>query len=446
MPGSNIPIRSEDDLLVPFYESLRTTQAVGIECEKVGVRKDGSPITYSREVLALFDHLVTHHGWKAESEVPGGPLLSLSRGKSSVTLEPGGQFELSGAPLPDVHRVHQELVEHHEELTPPSRELGVRWLGIGFTPLAKREDLEWVPKTRYPIMREYLPTRGALALDMMLRTCTVQANLDYATEEDAMRKLRVMLKLAPITTAMFANSPFVEGARFGGVSQRAKVWLEVDPDRAGLVPPVWKDGARFEDYARWALDVPMFLFKREGRFVVNTGQTFRAFWKDGFEGERATIADWELHLATLFPEVRLKRTLEVRGADSQCITHAAALPALYVGLVYDDKALAEADALTAAWTYDEVLGLRHRVWQDGLRTPFRGAPLVEAAQRVVAIAQEGLARRKRRDLRGRDEGVHLASIASLVGRGMSPADEMLAQIDPAKPLREEILRVASIDA
>src|SRR5260221_9626271 len=221
-------------------------------------------------------------------------------------------------------------------------------------------------------MREYVPTRGALALDMMQRTCTVQANFDFSSEARAMLNLRVGLKLAPLTTALFANSPIVEGKRIEGPSMRAKVWLEVDPDRSGLVPVVWRDAATFRDYAEWALDVPMFLFKRDGAIVANTGQTFRAFWKDGFQGHHATGDDWQLHLNTLFPDVRLKRTIEIRGADSQPLDTAPALAALYAGLFYDDRAIDAARSMVEPWTHAEVDAARSKVWREGLGTKLGG--------------------------------------------------------------------------
>ena len=257
-----------------------------------------------------------------------------------MTLEPGAQLELSGDKAENIHQVCAELRAHLREIAPLSRAMGVRWLGVGFHPFAHREDFEWVPKQRYAVMREYLPTRGGHAVDMMLRTCTVQVNLDYASEADAMRKMRVALALAPATTAMFANSPWKEGRPHGGVTYRGRVWLDVDPDCSGLLPALWKRGSRFDDYVEWALDVPMFLFKRGGHAIANTGQTFRSFLKSGYEGHVATMEDWKTHLNTLFPEVRLKKTIEVRGADVQSTDLACALPALWTGIFYDDRALA----------------------------------------------------------------------------------------------------------
>jgi glutamate--cysteine ligase len=265
---------------------------------------------------------------------------------------------------------------------------------------------------------------------MMLRTCTVQVNLDYASEADAMRKMRVALALSPATTAMFANSPWKEGRPHGGVTYRGRVWLDVDPDRTGLCPALWKRSGRFEDYVEWALDVPMFLFKRGGHAIANTGQPFRSFLKNGFEGHAANMEDWKTHLNTLFPEVRLKKTIEVRGADVQSTDMACALPALWTGILYDDRALGEAEALVEGWTHDEVADLRTRVWRDGLRASFRGGSLIEIGQRMVAIAEGGLERRAVMDAEcGKDERVHLARLRKLVGEGRCPADVLTLGLD-----------------
>jgi glutamate--cysteine ligase len=323
--------------------------------------------------------------------------------------------------------------------------MGVRWLGVGFHPFARREDFAWVPKQRYGIMREYLPTRGAHALDMMLRTSTVQANFDYASEEDAMRKMRVALALAPVTTAMFANSPWKEGGASGYLTYRGRVWLDVDPDRSGLVPALWKRGARFDDYVEWALDVPMFLFKRRGQRILNTGQSFRSFWQDGFEGHKPTLEDWKTHLNTLFPEVRLKKTIEVRSADAQAADMKSALPALWTGIFYDDRALAEAEALVDGWTYDEIAELRPRVCQEGLRATFRGATVASIAPRVVAIAEGGLARRARvGGLARTDERVYLERLRTLVGQGRCPADVLVDGLDREKDPAQAMLDRAAL--
>lgn len=440
------PIRRRDDLLAPFVEACkpRSEWRIGPEMEKFGIfEKTRAPLPYlgERSVLRVLEHLVQSAGWKAEREHEGGPIIALLRGGASVTLEPGAQLELSGDKAENIHQVCSELRAHMREIGPLSRAMGVRWLGVGFHPFARREDFEWVPKQRYGIMREYLPTRGEHAIDMMLRTCTVQVNLDYASEADAMRKMRVALALAPATTAMFANSPWKEGRPHGGVTYRGRVWLDVDPDRSGLVPALWKRGSRFDDYIEWALDVPMFLIKRGGHAIPNTGQTFRAFMKSGGEGHSATMEDWKTHINTLFPEVRLKKTIEVRGADVQSTDMACALPALWTGILYDDRAVAEAEELVDGWTHDEVAELRTRAWRDGLRATFRGKPLAAVAERAVAIADGGLERRAIRDgASGKDERVHLARLRKLVGEGRCPADALLEGLDrerdPAQALME----------
>lgn len=423
------PIRSADDLVAVFHEAAdgAKTPRIGPEQEKCGVfAKDFQPITYEGALLNVLVDLASHHGWHTYRERDGGPVIALNRDDANVTLEPGGQLELSGAPAVDVHAIAAEHRAHMRELAGPSERVGVRWLGIGFHPFARRDELRFVPKERYHTMREYFPKRGNHGLDMMLRTCTVQSNLDYTSEADAMRKMRLALALAPLTTAMFANSPYVEGKAFGGVTMRGRVWLDVDAARTGLVPALWKKDARFTDYVDWALDAPMFVIHRGDDFVPNTEQTFREFLAQGRDGLRATQADWRLHLNTLFPEVRLKRTIEIRSADSQGTELVAALPALYAGLLYDGRAQDELEALIEPWTYDEVASLRHVVWRDGLRARFRGAPLANVAARIVDIGRGGLQRRARTDVKGRNEAIYLEPLASLVSRAETPADVLLA--------------------
>lgn len=397
--------------------------------EKFGVLPNGAPIGYdgATGVSRFMEMLERDHGWAGEGEVPGAPTIALLRNNASITLEPGSQFELSGAAHEDIHGVYHEAIQHHREIAPLSKELGVRWLGVGFHPFAKRADYTFVPKMRYGVMREYLPTRGGHALDMMLRTATVQANFDYSSEKDAMQKMRVSLRLSPLNTAMFANSPFYEGKLHGGKSYRGKVWLDVDPDRSGLVPSLLSKDASYEKYIEWALDVPMFMLKRDGKAIANTGQTFRAFMKDGFEGHLATQTDWQTHLNTLFPEVRLKKTLEIRGADSQDTPLMAAMAALWTGLLYDDEALSACDELTSDWSHAELNALRASAAHDGLAAKFRGKPLSVFAEVIVDIAARGLATRRKLDAEGKDETRYLAPLAKLVESGKSPADDVIAR-------------------
>jgi glutamate--cysteine ligase len=425
---SAAPIRSRDELLVPFQPHGGEPK-LGPEAEKFGiVEATGAPIGYQNGVLRVLASLRDEHGWTPDFEKAGGPLIALKKNDASVTLEPGCQLELSGAPAADVHAIAGELAEHLRAIAPASKELGVRWISLGFHPLARRDDLEWVPKARYGIMKEYLPTRGSRALDMMLRTSTVQANLDYASEADAVRKVRVAQRISPITSAMFANSPWIEGKRAPMLSMRCRTWLDVDDSRAGLLERMFSPKASVGDYVDWALDVPMFLFKRDGEVVANTGQTFRSFLESGFQGHRATQADWQLHVNTLFPDVRLKRTIEIRSADAQGFALTCALPALYAGLFYDATALSELDALTEAWTFAEVNGLRSKVWEHGIRTPFRGATAAEAAEKILTIAAGGLERRARKNAQGADERAYLKPLESLVAARKTPADVLLEQV------------------
>jgi glutamate--cysteine ligase len=445
-PSDLEPIRRRDDFVLPFAEACkpRTGWRIGPEVEKGSLfEATRLPLPYpgERSVARILDELSSKYGWAMEREHEGGPVIALLRGHASVTLEPGGQLELSGAMAETIHEVCAELRGHMREIGPLSRAMGARWLGVGFHPFARREDYTWVPKQRYGVMREYLPTRGAHALDMMLRTCTVQVNLDYDSEADAMRKMRVALALAPATMAMLANSPWKEGRPHGGLTYRGRVWLDVDPDRTGLLPGLWKKDARFDDYIEWALDIPMFLFKRDGLAIANTGQTFRAFWQNGFQGHRPNMDDWKTHLNTLFPEVRLKKTIEIRSADAQSSDMKCALPAMWTALLYDDAALAGAEALVDGWTHAEVADLRTRAWKDGLRTTFRGAPLTAVAERMVDLADGGLERRRRLDGRGRDERVHLARLRNLVSHGKTPADVLLEGMGREKdPLAAMVAR------
>jgi glutamate--cysteine ligase len=443
------PRLSFDDLLAPFFEGCKPAHAwrIGAESEKFGVdARTGAPLPYEgeRSVQALFRLLSERHGWLEVRESGAGPVIALSRGMAAITLEPGAQLELSGSPFGSVHEVTNELEAHLAELGALSRELGIVWLASGFHPLATQAELPWVPKGRYGIMREYFPAHGTRGIDMMRRTATVQVNLDYADEADAMRKLRVALRLSPIVTAMFANAPFREGRVVPGYrSVRAEVWLDVDADRTGLLPPLTRPGCGFEHYVQWALDVPMFLFKRRGRIIANTGQTFRSFWHHGFQGHEATRADWEQHLTTLFPEVRLKGFLEMRGADSVPRRLSPALPALWVGLLYDPRALDGAEAIADRLAIEDVDAVRASVAHLGLGAALRGTPVGEIAAALLDLALGGLARRARVDSNGADERRHLDALGRLLEHGRCPADEVLDGIEAAsdQPARRaEIIR------
>jgi glutamate--cysteine ligase len=441
---------THDDLLAPFHESLKSEDKwrVGAEAEKFGVLEgtyEPLPFDGPRSVRAVLDGLVERFGWKPESEYAGGEVISLSRGHASITLEPGGQLELSGAPFASIHDTHDEWAQHIEELREVGEPLGIAWLGLGFHPFARQSDLPWVPKLRYGVMRDYLPTRGSMGLDMMRRTCTVQANLDFASESDAMRKLRVAVALSPVITAMFANSPLYEGSLGTERSRRALVWLNTDPDRTGLLPFLWSGKPSFEHYVDWALDVPMFLVKRGSKIVHNTGQTFRAFMRDGYAGIEATAEDWFTHLGTLFPEVRLKKTIELRGADSLPYALTPALAALSKGLFYDDQALTKAEALVSSLDHDAVHGVRREVAQLALSAKLGGRPLGEWAVQVVSIASDGLTRLSARNPSPRgSEALYLHPLEALLARGQTPADVLLAHLDLTRPLAPQVVELTRL--
>jgi len=442
-PVGSQRIETEDQLFSPFEAAFANgaNPRIGLEAEKFGIRSDGSPLRYGdpRGIPAIFDELKSRYGWIPESEVPGGPVLALLRTQASITLEPGSQFELSGAPHETVHSIVAEVDAHKLELETLECARDVRWLGLGFHPFAQQHELDWVPKLRYPIMRSYLPTRGRYGLDMMRRTATVQANFDFANEREAMTRLRVALAMSSIVQALFANSAVYENIRHPIKSHRAEVWLDVDNERSGMLPFAWKPDATIGDYIRWALSVPMFLIKRDGVVVKNTGQTFADFWKHGFEGHRATLADWEMHLNTLFPEVRLKRTLEVRSADSVPAGYSAALPAVWAGVLYDNDVLAAVGELLLPIGIDAWQAARPFVATHGLATRVAGRSLQDLAQRVLELASQGLARRARKDAAGRDERMYIEPLIALAARGQCVGDAVLGDWHPSMKNAREVL-------
>jgi glutamate--cysteine ligase len=438
-----------DDLLVLFHdaEKPRSRWRIGTEAERIAVRRaDGAHLPYQGpvSVLAIFERLVEERAWEPLRETDGGPIIALRRGDGSITLEPGGQIELSGGPFRSVHEGKAESDAHWDDLQPVIEELGLVWLALGCHPFATVDELGWVPKLRYEVMRKYMPTRGPMAGDMMTKTCTVQANLDFASEEDAMRKLRVGLRTQPLITAMFANSPWNEGKRSGYRSYRALTWLHMDRDRSGLLPFAWNDRPRYVDYAQWALDVPMFLIKRGARVYYNTGQTFRAFMNEGFSGVRATYGDWITHLSTLFPEVRLKNTLEYRGADVQRPEMLFALPALWKGLLYDEKSFRALENMCDPWSYREVQAQREALARSGVQTRFMAREATDWAGDILELAEAGLRRLGHDDQDGNDETVLLRPLRNLLERGRCPADVLLDEVGSDFPTRDAVIGVAAI--
>jgi glutamate--cysteine ligase len=405
---------------------------IGTEHEKFVFRLGTlEPAPYDGDwgVRALLEGLM-RFGWEAINE-DGNP-IALRQDGCTVTLEPGGQLELSGAQLETIHQTCNEVHTHLHQVKEVAGELGVGLIGAGFHPKAKREDIPWMPKGRYRIMRDYMPKKGSLGLDMMLRTCTVQVNLDYQSEADMVKKFRVSLALQPIATAMFSNSPFVEGKPSGYLSYRSHVWEDTDPDRCGILPFVFEDGMGFERYVEHVLDVPMYFVYRDGRYIDASGQSFRDFL-DGrlpaLPGETPTLSDWSDHLTTLFPEVRLKKFLEMRGADGGPWRRLCALPALWTGLLYDQAVLDSAWDLVKDWTHEEHAALREGVPRTGLATPFRNGTVRDVAAEMLELSSAGLRRRNRLDSSGSDETGFLGTLYEIVRAGRSPAEEKLAKFN-----------------
>ena len=418
-----------EDLVAWFDEGSKPKDQwrVGAEHEKFVFRLGShEPVPYEPNgIKALLDGL-TRFGWEPVMEA--GNVIALERGKANVSLEPGGQFELSGAPLETIHDICEETGQHLQEVKVVADELGVGFLGLGFSPVWRRDQVPVMPKGRYKIMREYMPKVGGLGLDMMFRTCTVQANLDFGSEADMVAKFRTSLALQPICTALFANSPFIEGKPSGFVSARANVWTDTDPDRTGMLDFVFQDGFGFETYAKYALDVPMYFAKRGDRYIDLAGRSFRDFM-DGklaeLPGEKPTMKDWADHTTTIFPEVRLKQYLEMRGADSGPWSRLCALPALWMGIFYDSAALAAAWDLCKAWKIEDHERLRADVARVGLKAEIAGRTVQDVAKDMLAIAREGLKRRNRLSGGLVDESGYLAELDEIAASGITPAERLL---------------------
>jgi glutamate--cysteine ligase len=400
---------------------------VGAEHEKFVFRlKDHAPVPYEPNGIKALLEGLTRFGWTPVME--GENVIALERGMANVSLEPGGQFELSGAPLETVHEICEETGQHLNEVKQVADELGLGFLGLGFTPVWTRDQVPVMPKGRYKIMRQYMPKVGNLGLDMMFRTCTVQANLDFADEADMVAKFRTSLALQPIATALFANSPFIEGKPSGYVTARANVWTDTDPDRTGMLDFVFRDGFGFEAYARYALDVPMYFVKRGDRYIDVAGRSFRDFM-DGklpeLPGERPTIKDWADHTTTIFPEVRLKKYLEMRGADSGPWSRLCALPALWMGVLYDSASLAAAWDLCKDWDIADHERLRADVTRLGLKAEIGGRTVQDVAKDMLAIARAGLKARNRLSGGMVDETGYLAELDQIAETGVTPAERLL---------------------
>ncbi|ROO28359.1 glutamate--cysteine ligase [Salinisphaera orenii MK-B5] len=418
--------------LVEYFENACKPPSrwrLGTEHEKfVFDRETLRPLPFEGERgIEAFLHELMRFGWEPMRE--DGRVVALELGRCHITLEPGGQLELAGAPLETIHEACDEVQTHLRQVKEVAGELDVGLIGLGFQPKWTREQTPWMPKQRYDIMKAYMPKVGTLGLDMMLRTSTVQVNIDYGSEADMIKKFRVGLALQPVATALFANSPFTEGRPNGFVSYRSQIWTDTDADRCGMLDWVFDDDMGFERYMEYALDVPMYFVHRDGHYIDASGQSFRDFMAGrlpALPGERPTMSDWDDHLTTLFPEVRLKRFMEMRGADGGPWGRLCALPALWAGLCYDSDALEAAWALCRDFTREERNALRAEAPIHGLKTPFRDGTLGDIAREVVAIAIEGLRRRGRLDARDRDETIYLEGLAEIAETGVTPAEHLLA--------------------
>ena len=424
------PVTGTDQLAANIEAGCKSPDAwrIGTEHEKFlycgesykALRYDGD-----RGVRVFLEGL-QRFGWQPVME--GEHVIALSApGKGSVTLEPGGQLELSGAPLATVHETCAEVTEHRNEVKEVAEDLGMGLLGLGMTPNWKRDDVHWMPKGRYKIMREYMPKVGGQGIDMMTRTCTVQVNLDFSSEADMIKKMRVGIALQPIATALWANSPFTEGKPNGFLSKRADIWQDTDNDRTGMMPFAFEDGMGFERYVDYVLDTPMYFVYRDG-YVDASGQSFRDFMNGtlpALPGQMPTLADWEDHISTVFPEVRIKQFLEMRGTDSGPWARLCALPAFWIGLLYDSQSLDASWDLVKNWTAEERETLFRTVPKTALKAEIAGRTAQDIAIELLDIARAGLSRRARLDSAGNDETGFLMPLQEIATSGISPAEHML---------------------
>ncbi len=430
----NSPIESMDELVawIAKGNKPRDQWRIGTEHEKFPFYVDGNaPVPYAgpRGIEALLKGMQAMLGW--EPIIDAGNVIGLVEptGQGAISLEPGGQFELSGAPLESIHQTCREGNAHLAQLREIAEPLGIRFLGLGGSPKWTLAETPRMPKSRYEIMTRYMPKVGRHGLDMMYRTCTIQVNLDFDSEADMRRKMQVSLKLQPLATALFANSPFTDGKPNGLQSWRGEIWRDTDNQRSGLKQFCFSPDFGFADYVEWALDVPMYFVIRDGRYHDMTHMTFRQFMAGDARNDvpdgLPTIGDWANHLSTLFPDVRLKRFLEMRGADGGPWRRICALPAFWVGLLYDPAALDAAEAMTRDWTYEDVRQMRDDAPAQGLTAQFRGRPLLDLARETLAISRLGLENRGRKNRDGYDETSFLGTLDEVVARGATSAQEMV---------------------
>ncbi|GGD45075.1 glutamate--cysteine ligase [Croceicoccus pelagius] len=424
-------IESRDQLIRPMEKGEKPVAdyRIGTEHEKFVYSKADYHAPSYDEPGGIHDILMalTEYGWSPVEE--NGKVIAMAGPDGTVSLEPAGQLELSGAPLINIHQTCAETGRHLTQVKAIGEKFGVGFIGAGMWPDKTREELPMMPKGRYGIMANYMPKVGNLGLDMMLRTCTIQVNLDYSSEADMAQKFRVGLALQPLATALFANSPFTEGRPNGFLSFRSHIWSDTDPDRTGMLPFVFEDGFGYERYVDYMLEVPMYFVFRDGKYIDAAGQSFRDFMKGelpALPGELPTESDWQDHLSTAFPEVRLKSFLEMRGADGGPWNRICALPAFWVGLLYDQSALDAAWDVVKDWTMAERETLRDSVPKLGLKAPIAGGgTLQDIAGKVLSIARSGLAARGQLNSIGDDETGFLRPLQDIVDRGKTPAEVCL---------------------
>ncbi|MCB2120983.1 MAG: glutamate--cysteine ligase [Rhodobacteraceae bacterium] len=404
---------------------------IGTEHEKFGYCKDTlKPLPYDgpRSIKAMLEGLRDRFGWDPVFEQ--GNIIGLTKDGANVSLEPGGQLELSGAPLETIHQTCDEVNEHLREVHEIADRIGARFIGLGAAPEWSHDQMPMMPKGRYRLMTDYMGRVGTHGTQMMYRTCTVQVNLDFASEADMVKKLRVALSLQPVATALFANSPFFEGKPNGHKSWRSRIWRSLDDARTGMLPFVFEDGMGYQRYVDWVLDVPMYFVYRDGKYINALGQSFRDFLKGelpALPGEKPTLSDWADHMTTVFPEARVKKYIEMRGADGGPWRRLCALPALWVGLLYDQSALDAAWDLCKHWDDETREALRVAASVDGLQAEAGGVKMHDLAREAVAIAQAGLKARARPGAAGMipDETHFLNALQESVDSGKVPADELL---------------------
>jgi len=421
------PIESVDDLVAFLRAGEKPPEdwRVGTEHEKIGLHgADRSPIDYAgdRGIGKLLERIADRAGWEPISE--DGNIIALQLDGASITLEPGGQLELSGAPLRTIFETCAEFHAHLELVRAVSEPLDIVWLGLGIHPIHSVEELPRMPKERYRIMRRYLPTRGSRGLIMMFTTATVQANLDYESEADMVDKVRTSLAISPIVSAIFANSSLSDGKANGFVSRRMHAWTDTDPDRCGMLPIAFESDFGYRRYVDWALDVPMFFVEREGRFESAHDMTFRQFLENGRGGERATLADFDRHLTTLFPEVRVKQFIEVRCADAVPPGLTCSMPALWKGILYDATARTAAANLVDA-NQAEREAASEAVSRQGLAAHYAGQPVLDLARELVGIARSGLERIGHAGPNAPDESAFLDPVIAQLALGKSPGQVVL---------------------